>query len=163
MEIGKLTVDDIAKGLHNVRRFNGQHPLNPSVCEHSLTVYGLAKFYEKSPRIQAACLFHDCAEALLGDISSPVKHEMRIGYPSKVSDFDTIEANWQEEIMHNILKFYPTPAEWKVVKKYDEMAFAHEVCQWVNHKPYSVTTGNQTDPVFEFILAYNLLVKELGY
>ena len=164
-EVVKLDIWDVAKGLENVKRFNGQHPYNPNVCQHSLGVYNLAVFYEQSPRIQAGCLFHDCAEMILGDVSSPVKHEMRVflGGNNPYSSFDAVELDWQYSMFHHFFGFLPTKKEWKIIKKYDEMSFAFEVGQWANRQCARPDHGSHDEYYsIRFIEAYDRIKKALG-
>ena len=72
-----IEIQDIARGLAFVARWNGQtvgdHPY--SVAEHSLLVEEL--FRRKNPNADAnwrlAALLHDAAEYVIGDMISPVK------------------------------------------------------------------------------------------
>ncbi len=75
-----IEIDDIARGLAFVARWNGQtsgnHPY--SVAEHSLLVERIfrAKHPGSDPRWKLAALLHDAAEYVIGDIISPVKHTL---------------------------------------------------------------------------------------
>lgn len=67
-EASTITVEDIANGLANEARFNGQTHSFYSVAQHSVLV---------SLIVPAAwawqALFHDCAEAVIKDIPKPLK------------------------------------------------------------------------------------------
>lgn len=160
-EVVKLNIWDIAQGLENVRRFNGQHPNNPNVCQHSVGVYNLAVFYEQSARIQAGCLFHDCAEMIIGDISSPVKNELR-GLAKQVSTLDLLECEWQDAMFEFFFNLFLTKAEWKIIKKYDEMSFAYEVGQWANNEYPMPPYGGPTNWSLRFRDAYDRITRALN-
>lgn len=64
-----FTIDDIAWGLANTCRFGGQTRRFYSVAEHSVNVLRLVP-----PEYAMHALFHDAAEAIVGDVPSPLKH-----------------------------------------------------------------------------------------
>lgn len=63
-----VTIEDIAHGLSNVCRFSGQCPRFYSVAEHS---YFTSLIVPQEYALQA--LMHDAPEALVGDVSKPLK------------------------------------------------------------------------------------------
>lgn len=70
-----ISIDDIAHALAHINRFSG-HSLRPiSVAEHSLMVAMICErhFQVSCPAGLLAALMHDAHEALIGDITSPVK------------------------------------------------------------------------------------------
>ncbi len=67
-DCSKVKISDIASGLSRMCRFSGQCDRFYSVAEHSVIASYIA------PRKYAfAALMHDAAEALIGDVTSPLK------------------------------------------------------------------------------------------
>lgn len=62
-----FTIFDIAQGLSNICRYAGQCRSFYSVAEHSIHVCETVEEY------QLEALFHDAAEAFIGDITGPLK------------------------------------------------------------------------------------------
>jgi 5'-deoxynucleotidase YfbR-like HD superfamily hydrolase len=79
-----IEIEDIAHGLAFVARWNGQtHGDWPySVAEHSLLVEAIfARMNPKEgPRWRLAALLHDAPEYVIGDMISPVKSAVGVGY-----------------------------------------------------------------------------------
>ncbi len=65
-----IKIDDIAHGLSNICRFNGQTREFYSVAQHC---YLMAEYVAHLP-IALTTLLHDASEAYLLDIPRPVKH-----------------------------------------------------------------------------------------
>ncbi len=81
----KFTVEEIANNLSNISRFTGNTNRHYSVAEHSVFVSLLVpEEYSRS------ALFHDAAEAFIGDIATPIK--------VKIPDIKEIEDNLLREI-----------------------------------------------------------------
>lgn len=71
-----FTIPDIATGLSNICRFNGQVREFYSVAQHSMLVSQLVPSY-----LRRRALLHDASEAYLGDLSRHLKHSDRLaGY-----------------------------------------------------------------------------------
>ena len=72
-----IEIEDIARGISRVARWNGQtsgeYPL--SVAQHSVIVAELLKSYNKNIEIkwQLAALLHDAAEYIISDMITPLK------------------------------------------------------------------------------------------
>lgn len=79
-----IEIEDIARGLAFVARWNGQTsgPWPYSVAEHSLLVESLAWAGADAPdpRWSLAALLHDAPEYVIGDMISPVKAALGPGY-----------------------------------------------------------------------------------
>lgn len=80
-----IEIEDIARGLAFVARWNGQtigeHPY--SVAEHSLLVESIFGRLspEDLPGWRLAALLHDAAEYVIGDMISPVKGAIGPAFP----------------------------------------------------------------------------------
>ena len=72
-----IEIEDIARGISRVARWNGQtsgeYPL--SVAQHSVIVAELLKSYSENIEIkwQLAALLHDAAEYIISDMITPLK------------------------------------------------------------------------------------------
>ena len=90
-----VEIEDIARGLARVARWNGQTSGDHSfsVAEHSVVVTDLfTQLNPKSTREQRlTALLHDAAEYVIGDMISPFKHALGI-------DYKAFEAQLEEAI-----------------------------------------------------------------
>jgi uncharacterized protein len=77
-----LHLEDIAHGLARVSRFTGQTSHRYSVASHSLMVADLLP-----STLHASGLLHDAVEAILGDVSSPLK--------SLLPGYKDLQARWE--------------------------------------------------------------------
>ena len=90
-----VEIEDIARGLARVARWNGQtsgdHAF--SVAEHSVVVEHLfTTLHPKSTNAERlTALLHDAAEYVIGDMISPFKHALGI-------DYKAFEAQLEEAI-----------------------------------------------------------------
>lgn len=85
-ERNAITIDDIASGLANEARFNGQTRQFYSVAQHSVMVSMLV------PEEHAmAGLLHDCSEAVMKDIPKPLKRLL--------PDYQALEARVEGAIL----------------------------------------------------------------
>ena len=90
-----IEIEDIARGLARVARWNGQtsgdHAF--SVAEHSVIVENI--FTQINPKSTKAerltCLLHDAAEYVIGDMISPFKTALGL-------DYKTFEARLEEAV-----------------------------------------------------------------
>jgi hypothetical protein len=121
-----ILLNDFAWAISRVSRFAGhtisEVPLN--VAQHSVYVCDMILKNENRPDVEEIALFgllHDCGEAYLGDIPSPVKH-----MPGLIDAFDAIENNFLNIIFEKYVGALPTPEQWDVVKKYDKKALRIE-------------------------------------
>lgn len=101
---GQLTIETLAHSLAQINRFTGHCHRPYSVAEHSLLVAEIIERAGYGSLAALAGLMHDAHEALSGDVTSPVKREMRRHATSMAfearqlpearaySDFDRVEA-----------------------------------------------------------------------
>lgn len=102
-DLRPVTLVDIATSLSRLPRFlgatRGPHPY--SVAQHSVHVAELAAHWGAPPRLQLAALFHDAAEALTGDIPTPLK--LALGEPFRRIERaleDAVRRRWR--ITHSL-------------------------------------------------------------
>lgn len=74
-----ITLEDVATGLANTCRFNGQVQFY-SVAQHVVICAQRAQRLDYGPDIQLAALHHDDAEAFLGDVTRPLKSLLQPAY-----------------------------------------------------------------------------------
>jgi hypothetical protein len=99
-EASVIAVEDIAHGLAHICRYAGQAAGFYSVAEHSVLVSRAV------PRARLAALFHDAAEAFVGDVSTPLKRLL--------PEFYTIEERIERVIFARFGLDWPAPPEVKV-------------------------------------------------
>ena len=89
-----IHIDDIANGLAQCGRYNGQRQIDKyySVAEHSvlMTRYAVEHFQHWPPSAYLACLMHDAPEAYINDLNRAMKKAMRIGARGGRSEYDTL-------------------------------------------------------------------------
>ena len=72
-----IVLQDVARALGYTCRFGGHVERYYSVAEHSILVRDLLRSLGFAERIQTRGLFHDAAEAYLGDVVSPLRRTLR--------------------------------------------------------------------------------------
>jgi len=98
-ETSEIKVEDIAHGLAHTCRFAGQCKGFYSVAEHSVLVSQIV------PQVALAALFHDAAEAFVGDMSRPLKQLL--------PDYTKVEKKIERAIFHRFRIEWPAPPEVK--------------------------------------------------
>jgi len=141
-EVQKISPKDLAICLDRVIRFNGAHPGDISVAEHSLNTQSFAKHYLESDRMQLICLLHDAAEAVLSDIPSPVKRLLS-------AEFFELEKKWEMAMYKEYGGIEPEHYELLQMKTYDDMAFIYEVGQWATKDQW-----NFNDDTYDYVLEF---------
>ena len=106
-----IEIEDIARGISRVARWNGQtcgkYPL--SVAQHSVIVAELLKSYNENIEIkwQLAALLHDAAEYIISDMITPLKSflgEEYIQLEEKIQSAINIRFSLPAEIPKKIYK-----------------------------------------------------------
>lgn len=110
LEAAEISVDDIAHGLAHVCRYAGQCSRFFSVAEHSVLVSQIV------PHSEMSALFHDAAEAIIGDMPAPLKRML--------PEYKVIETNIERVIFRSIGITWPPPNE---VKQADYQVMATEL------------------------------------
>jgi len=72
----EITIEDIAWSLGGIRRYLNHSTKPWTVAEHSIVVAMIVRELGHNVRVQLSALFHDAAEAYIGDVPSPVKWAM---------------------------------------------------------------------------------------
>jgi hypothetical protein len=111
-ETSEFTVADIAHGLAHTCRYAGQCDGFYSVAEHSVLVSHVV------PHSKLAALFHDAAEAFMGDMPAPLK----LLLPA----YKVIETRIEQAIFARLGIEWPVPSEVKHAD-YSVMAAEQEV------------------------------------
>lgn len=110
----EIHLPDVATGLAHTCRFGGQCPVFYSVADHARYV----STELDGPRMQLLGLFHDAAEAYLGDIPRPLKQSL--------PEIDTIEQRLLEAVWDRLGVLPPTSDEWSTVMTVDDQLLAYE-------------------------------------
>ena len=131
-EVCPWTIDDIARGLAYTARFRGQTSAFYSVAQHSVIMSRQAH-----EDIALAALFHDAAEAFVGDMPTPLK--------AMFPDFRHLEAEIQASILRRLGLPPDIPA---AVKGLDRRMLATEVRDLVrkDHDAYCWPLPQDTEP-----------------
>ncbi|MFC7134089.1 MULTISPECIES: HD domain-containing protein [Salinibaculum] len=111
-----VDLDDIAAGLAHTCRFGGHCQHFYSVAHHSLHVS--RELPEDEPRLQLLGLFHDAAEAYVGDVPRPLK--------ARYDVFERVEAEVLDAIWRALDVDPPDETEWERVMTADDRLLAYE-------------------------------------
>lgn len=125
----QFTLNDIAGALSRICRFGGQVPRFYSVAEHCCHCFDVAVhdafFWDSAPErtvFLQSVLFHDAAEAFLGDVVRPLKELL--------PDYKAIEKRMQSMIM-DALRIHPTAELANHVRRIDmELLIAERMAIW---------------------------------
>ena len=112
----KFTVEEIANNLSNISRFIGNTNRHYSVAEHSVFLSLLVP--EEHSR---SALFHDAAEAFIGDIATPIK--------AKIPNIKEIE----DRILLEISKQLDFPMPGELVHHFDKIMTLSEGKYFMPH------------------------------
>lgn len=139
-----IEIEDIARGLARVARWNGQtvgdHAF--SVAEHSVIVESLlAEIHPTAtPAEQLTALLHDAAEYVIGDMISPFKNALGL-------DYKAFEARLEEAIhLRFSLPAKMTPKLKKQIKQCDIYCAWFEATQIAGFDPVEADKYFHTPP-----------------
>lgn len=117
-DVNDVCIRDIAHALSNICRFTGHVGEFYSVAQHSVLVS-----YLVNPIYAREALMHDASEAYLGDVNSPLKHQL--------PEYQKIEA----EVMRAVeKKFELVAGPIGDVVRADEQAFKMELVRFFHYK-----------------------------
>lgn len=146
----KLYIEDFAKSLSKLCRFNGHCNRFYSVAEHSIR-----GSYQIEPEYALQFVLHDCTESLLGDMVSPLKRYMHL--------YQIIECNLQQVIYHKF-GVKTSPASDAAVHLTDKRMLATEArdllperdLNWsVPYEPFDITI----DPALPWLAEWWFLTR----
>ena len=113
-----LNIKDVEASLNFIPRFTGHHkdedPL--TVAQHSYLCYYMAQLFEPDEyKLHLACLTHDFAESIIGDVSSPIKWAMGDSWYNFAIPIERIfekkfYGNYVDQEMHDRVKMYDLAA-----------------------------------------------------
>lgn len=105
-----MTIEEIARGLGNLCRYNGQVKEFYSVAEHSVILSRYFQIQGEGLSLQRHALMHDAAEAFIGDIVYHLKAMM--------PDFKEMEGRILDSI-YKEFNLQPTEEEEKLLHEAD--------------------------------------------
>lgn len=121
-----IDIEDIARSLANIMRFNGHLETQISVARHSLEVS-----YLVPTELALAALLHDAHEAYVGDVVRPVKRFLML----RGVDLDEYEGVWQNLVW---LRYdcLPTTDERQLIMEADDLQLAREITSLAPEGPF---------------------------
>lgn len=128
-----IILADVAHRLSHINRYNGGTKLPFSVAQHSLAIDDVLRKNGAGDRVRLLALLHDCTEAFVGDMISPLKHNFK--------DFIALEDKLFDVITNHITycpKF--TQEQWDIVKEHDKKI---RLAEWItlNHNQFHDRAG----------------------
>lgn len=123
-----VDVRDIARGLAMTCRYGGQVKRYYSVAEHCVLVSR-----HVAPELALKALFHDCAEAYVGDMIRPLKHQ------AEMKAFRDAEAKIEAAVFE-ALGLVMTPEEHVAIKAIDDRILIDEICALSARPDYYLST-----------------------
>lgn len=120
-----ITIEDIAQGLANESRFNGQTREFYSVAQHSIMVSRLVP-----PQHALAGLLHDCSESVLKDIPKPLKRLL--------PDYQALESRVEKALLAKFGLTLPLDPQ---IKAADQVMLATEKRDLMHNHAYEEHAG----------------------
>jgi len=128
-KVDSVKINDIASGLSKICRFTGQCDHFYSVAQHSVLCSRHA-----APQDKWHALMHDCAEAILGDVSTPLK--------KLLSEYQVIEHNVEKALFDRFQVSHKP-----VIKSLDLRALATEKRDLMPEgAPWAILAGHEPWP-----------------
>ena len=124
-----VVLEDIALALSRLCRFCGHTSVFYSVADHSCNLAEIAEEAGLDIQHQVAALFHDAAEAYLGDMISPIKHLEQLW------SYRALEQDYMEKIGF-VFGFIESDLD--VIKEYDRKLTTREYEQFLLGNPKAV-------------------------
>lgn len=135
-----IRIDDIARALSHLCRYNGQTSRFYSVAEHSVLAAEMAGRMGHPISVQRWALLHDASEAYVGDMIRPLKKE--------IPQFEEIEERVQRAIARRFNLPWPM---YPIIKEIDNILCSTEKDQLLpNHRGHE--WPNMPDPDEEIML-----------
>lgn len=113
-----IRIDDIAHALSLICRYNGHVDRHYSVAQHSLEVVRYLEDHLCPTPVLLHGLLHDAAEAYMGDLPSPLKHNIAM------VDYDGAELRLLEKILERYIPY--RYHQWDKVKEADDAVYQME-------------------------------------
>lgn len=147
----EIAIEDVAHGLSNVCRYGGHVRRFYCVAEHCLLMSLICP-----PEIAREALLHDLAEAYIGDMVRPLKHQ-----PEMVA-FRTAEAKIEAAAAARF-GLRSDPAVWAAVKVFDDRIIVDEVGALMARPPDYWTRHVNVKATGTVIMAMDPLTAEVNF
>jgi hypothetical protein len=135
--LSPICINSIAWQLSGINRFTGAACHSWSVAHHQLFVECILRDQGASLATRFAGLHHDSHEAMLGDVSTPLKNAMHLllGKWGAPSPYMHLEAMHELHLRTQLQ--IPQEADWQAVKAADTIALAHEATAFMEAEAQS--------------------------
>jgi hypothetical protein len=131
----------IAATLARIARYNGRTPLPYSVAQHSIMVANLLP----GP-LRRHGLLHDAHEAILGDITAPMKSVLR--QLTGIDAMARLEQEWDQAIHQALCLPWPLSAhDQALIKAADQCALATEMRDLMGIPPHRLPFTPAPNPI----------------
>lgn len=125
--LDEINILDVAKGLSQNCRYNGQTPFHYSVAQHSLLCDDLlvTLYPDADIKLRRTMLLHDGAETYVPDVHSCVKH--------KLPDYLKLLRHIEDVFAEKFDLYWPEPAK---VKQVDGILLSTELVKLMRSPPH---------------------------